>query len=100
MSATVEDFVKFVGRQEAIELSRVDDPGIDSIRRDIIENGLAEAREILLSDVSENWTQFKSCQVRIARYLLDPYSGREIVKQGYLDAMERVAKRNRVLAWV
>lgn len=99
MLATVSDFIRFVGKQEAAELSRVDDPDINTVDKGHIQQGLDEAANVLLSSVTSDWGLFKTCQLRIARYLLDPYSGRENVKQGYLDSMELVANRSKKIYW-
>lgn len=95
MLATVDDFIEFVGREEAIQHSQLNNPETEFVDRDRIAGYLAEAAILLGEKVSVNWPSFAHCQIRIARSLLDPYSTREVVTKGYQEAWELVANRSK-----
>lgn len=95
MAITVEQFIAFVGRREAIELTRIDDPDVDTVDTALLQSVLDDAASILDSRVSPDWSLYNLCQKRITRYLLDPHTSREKVKTGYLDSLEMIRGRNR-----
>lgn len=99
MLATVDDFINFVGREEAIVNSQLNNPESESIDRDRIADYLNQAAILLNQKVSVSWPAFSFCQVRIARKLLDPYTSREIVLKGYEEAWDIVENRPKPISY-
>lgn len=99
MLATVDQFIDFVGREEAIQHSQLNNPESEVIDRVRIADYLLQAATLLNQKVPASWPCFAHCQLRIARHLLDPYSTREVVTKGAADAWELVANRPKVIMW-
>lgn len=99
MLASVDEFIDFVGREEAITLTQLNNPESEVIDRLRLAQYLAQAATLLSQRVPSTWSCFAYCQVRIARHLLDPYSTREVVTQGVTEAWEVVDKRPKVIQW-
>ena len=100
MLATVQQFVEFVGREEAIQHSQLNNPESEVIDTARIDSYLTQAATLLNQKVPITWPCFAHCQLRIARHLLDPYSTREVVTNGYKEAWELVANRPKVISWM
>lgn len=98
--ASVSDFIAFVGRNEAVQLSQAGNPDMHSPDTDKIQSGLDQARDLLTEKVSDtDWPLFKLCQLRIARDILDPYTSREVVQEGHDKAWKWVESRPRKILW-
>jgi len=95
MAITVEQFISFVGRREAIELTRIDDPDVDTVDTAMLQSVLDDAASILDLRVAPDWPLYNLCHKRITRYLLDPHTSREKVKTGYLDSLKLIEDRNK-----
>lgn len=99
MLATVAQFVDFVGREEAIQHSQLDNPESEVIDHERIINYLDQAAVLLRQKVPDTWECFTFCQLRVARYLFDPHTTREAVIKGYEEAWRVVDNRPRLIAW-
>jgi len=99
MLATVDQFIEFVGREEAIQHSQLNNPESEVIDRDRIADYLNQSAILLNDKVSTEWPSFGFCQLRIARHLLDPYTTREVVTEGYKEAWRLVTTRSKVIQW-
>lgn len=98
--ASVSDFIAFVGLNEAVQLSQAGNPDMHSPDTDKIQSGLDQAKNLLTEKVSDTeWLLFKPCQLRIARYILDPYTSREVVQEGHTQAWEWVKSRPKKILW-
>ena len=98
--ASVADFINFVGLNEAVQLTQAGNPDMHSPDTEKIQSGLDKARILLTEKVSDtDWPLFELCQLRIARYILDPYTSREVVKEGHDKAWEWVESRPRRILW-
>jgi hypothetical protein len=97
--ASVKDFIDYVGLNEAVQLSQAGSPEMHSVDSDKVQSGLNQAQDILSQKVSIDWPLFKPCQLRIARYILDPYTSREVVLDGYTQAWSWVESRAKKILW-
>ena len=97
--ASVAEFIDFVGQNEAVQLTQASSPDMDSVNTVRIQSGLDQARTVLEQQVSINWPLFKACQLRVARSILDPFTHREVVDNGYKQAWEWVHQRERKILW-
>lgn len=99
MLATVDQFIDYVGREEAIQHSQLNNPESEVIDRERIAAHLLQAAILLQQKVPPTWTCFAHCQLRITRQLLDPYSTREVVTQGVEEAWRTVNSRPKLISW-
>jgi len=97
---TTQQFVQFVGIDEATQLTQVDNPDIDSIDHAKIQTALDDAYLLLTQKVSPSWALFRISELRVARKLLDPYTQREVVSTGYDEVWQWIAKRNKPVLWI
>ena len=97
--ANVYDFITYVGHEEAVQLTQVSNPDMQAVDTKKVQSGLDEAQDLLEQKVSTDWKLFKPCQLRIARYLLDPYTTRENVQEGYKEAWKWVELRDKKILW-
>lgn len=97
--ANVNDFIKFVGQNEAVQLTQAGSPDMKAVNTKAIQSGLDQAQTVLEQKVSNKWPLFKACQLRIARSILDPYTDREVVTNGYNQAWQWVDNRDRRILW-
>ena len=98
--ASVADFIAFVGHSEAVQLTQASNPDMHSPDTEKIQSGLDHAKKILTEKVSDtDWPLFKLCQLRIARYILDPYLSREVVQEGHTQVWKWVESRPRKILW-
>ena len=97
--ANVTDFIAFVGQNEAVQLTQAGSPDMNSVNTVRIQLGLNQARTVLEQQVTTDWPLFKACQLRIARSILDPYTNREVVVNGYNQAWQWVNQRERKILW-
>ena len=98
--ASVADFIDYVGLNEAVQLTQAGNPDMHSPDTEKIKSGLDHAKDILTEKVSDtDWPLFKLCQLRIARDILDPYTTREVVQEGYDKAWKWVKSRPRRILW-
>lgn len=99
MLATVDQFIEFVGREEAIAHSQLNNPESEAIDRDRIAAYLNQAAVLLAQKVSVEWPAFSFVQLRIARKLLDPYTSREVVLKDYEEAWRLVETRPKPISY-
>ena len=98
--ASVSDFIDFVGLNEAVQLTQAGNPDMHSPDTEKIQSGLDQAKNLLIEKVLDtDWPQFKLCQLRIARDLLDPYTSREVVQLGLAQAWKWVESRPKKILW-
>ena len=98
--ASVSDFIDFVGLNEAVQLTQASNPDMHSPDIEKIQSGLDQAKNLLIEKVLDtDWPQFKLCQLRIARALLDPYTNREVVEEGRNQAWAWVESRPKKILW-
>jgi hypothetical protein len=93
------DFISFVGHTEAVQLTQVDNPDIDSVDYAKIQQALDSAYNLLTQKVSPSWNLFAESELRVARKLLDPYTTREVVTSGYQEVWEWVTSRSKPIHW-
>lgn len=97
--ASVADFIAFVGQNEAVQLTQAGSPDMNSVNTARIQSGLTQAQSLLEQQVSNEWPLFKICQLRIARYILDPFTQRDVVIDGEAKAWKWVHERERKILW-
>jgi hypothetical protein len=98
--ATVSQFIEYVGHQEAVQLTHIDNPDIDSVDYAKVQAGLDSAYNLLTQKVSPSWSMFAEAQIRLTRKLLDPYTTREVVTMGYDEVWEWIANRTKLILWI
>ncbi len=97
--AKVSDFIDYVGHNEAVQLTQAGNPDMQSVNTIKVQSGLDQAQELLTQKVSIEWPLFMPCQLRITRYILDPYTSREVVLDGYNQAWAWVESRAKKILW-
>lgn len=97
--ASIADFIDYVGLNEAVQLTQAGNPDMHSVDTLKVQSGLDQARDLLVQKVSIDWPLFKPCQLRITRYILDPYTAREVVTEGYNQAWAWVETRAKKILW-
>lgn len=95
----MQQFINFVGLEEAIQLTQIDNPDVESVDYDKIQQALSDAYNLLTQKVSPNWEMFEASELRVARKLLDPYTTREIVTNDYKEVWEWVKNRSKNIQW-
>lgn len=107
--ASLQDYIGFVGEQEALEQSNLDDPSLSLINESIILEWLAAASAEIDGHLAKKYTlpipspppaMLSEIACVIARKNLDRYMRREHVQQDYkdvIDRLKRIAKGDEVL---
>ncbi len=96
---TPSQFINFVGQQEAIQLTQVDNPDVDAVDYAKVQAALDSAYHLLTQRVSPSWELFEESELRVARKLLDPYTTREVVNDGYAQVWQWVNSRTKPIIW-
>lgn len=97
--AKVADFIDYIGHIEAVQLTQAGHPTMQSVDTTKVQLGLDQAEEILKQKVSTDWPLFMPCQLRITRFILDPFTSREVVQEGYNQAWAWVELRPKKILW-
>lgn len=96
--ATVQDFIDYVGTQESIEITNLDDPMASSVNEDLLEKALTHATAEINAYLAGNYSlplasippilMYDCCE--IARYRLDKLKTRDDVTERYNNAIARL----------